>query len=353
MYRKIEPVKIAATYMGAVIGAAFASGQEIQQFFVAYGQKGFLGVFLAMILFCFFGALVLYISERIQAKSYYDLLEFMFDRRITKLFDLLIALILLAGLGIMMSASGALLKQQFGLPNNLGIFIMALIVAVVMWGGIRWIYAINLILIPLKIIITIGISLYILSVRGIEWSVPLTLAPKVTGNFVLASILYVSYNMLLTAVVLCTIYIPGQKKANIRGGIAGGIGLGILAFIIATVCFSFYPDSMFYQVPMVYIASFCGPIIQHIYAFVIWMAILTAAVSSSYGFAKRVAQKTGWSYRIIGSLSVIIVLPLVRLSFMSLVSSVYPLFGYFGIIILLGLLTIPFKRKRGNTFTKF
>lgn len=350
MHRKIEPVKIAATYMGAVIGAAFASGQEIQQFFVVYGKKGFLGVFLAMFLFCFFGALVLYISEKIQAKSYYDLLEFIFDRRIIKLIDLLIALILLAGLGIMMSASGALFKQQFGLPNNLGILVMAIVVAMVMWGGIKWIYAINLILIPLKIIITIGISLYILSLRGIDWSVPITLAPKATDNFVLASVLYVSYNMLLTAVVLCTIYVPGQKKTNIKGGVAGGIGLGILAFIIAAVCFSFYPDSMYYQVPMVYIASFCGPVIQHIYAFVIWMAILTAAVSSSYGFAKRIAQKTGWSYRIIGSLSVIIVLPLVRLSFMNLVSSVYPLFGYFGIIILLGLISVPFKKKSRHIF---
>lgn len=338
--------KIGATYMGAVIGAAFASGQEIQQFFVVFGPYGFLGIFMAMLLFCFLGAVVLVVAEKIKAKSYYDFIDFLFGPRIRKLIDLPISLVLLTGLGIMLAGGGALFKQQLALPNSLGVFTMAILVLIILWGGIEWIFVVNLILMPIKITLTLILSINILFSRGINWAVPLIIEPKVAGNWLLASILYVSYNMLLTMVVLCTIYVPGKKKINYLGGIAGGIGLGILAFLIAAVCFSFYPNSMYFQVPMVYIASYYSTPFQYVYALVIWMAILTAAVSSGYGFAKRIEQKTGWSYRLIGVVSVIIVLPLVRLSFMDLVNSIYPIFGYFGIIVLLGLVAILFRKKR-------
>ena len=50
---------LASVYVGTVIGAGFASGQEILQFFGKYGYKGIPGIIVITILFSLLGASVL------------------------------------------------------------------------------------------------------------------------------------------------------------------------------------------------------------------------------------------------------------------------------------------------------
>jgi len=38
---RVSTFKVAATYIGTVVGAGFASGQEMLQFFAVFGLKGF------------------------------------------------------------------------------------------------------------------------------------------------------------------------------------------------------------------------------------------------------------------------------------------------------------------------
>ena len=52
-------IKIASIYVGTVIGAGFASGREITEFFGVYGIKGTWGIFLSCSLFAFVGSLLL------------------------------------------------------------------------------------------------------------------------------------------------------------------------------------------------------------------------------------------------------------------------------------------------------
>ena len=62
----VSTLKIAATYIGTVVGAGFATGQEILQFFSRFGVLGLLGIFLAAALFVFFGYLIMMLLQRIQ-----------------------------------------------------------------------------------------------------------------------------------------------------------------------------------------------------------------------------------------------------------------------------------------------
>lgn len=43
--------KIAATYIGTIVGAGFASGQEVLQYFVSYGIVGVIGIIISTFLF--------------------------------------------------------------------------------------------------------------------------------------------------------------------------------------------------------------------------------------------------------------------------------------------------------------
>ncbi len=52
-------IKIASIYVGTVIGAGFASGREIIDFFGVYGIKGIWGIVIAGLLFSLVGSLLL------------------------------------------------------------------------------------------------------------------------------------------------------------------------------------------------------------------------------------------------------------------------------------------------------
>ena len=46
---------VAFTYVGTIIGAGFASGQEIKKFFVDYGVIGFLAFIFSSFMFFYIG----------------------------------------------------------------------------------------------------------------------------------------------------------------------------------------------------------------------------------------------------------------------------------------------------------
>ena len=65
-----ESLRIAGAYIGVVVGAGFASGQEVLQFFTSFSWYGFLGVVVAMVLFMFLGAQILQIGSQLQTQSH-------------------------------------------------------------------------------------------------------------------------------------------------------------------------------------------------------------------------------------------------------------------------------------------
>lgn len=68
--KEISVFKVAATYIGTVIGAGFASGQEILQFFAYHGIKGIIGLLIAVFMFVLYGYIILQLGNRFKASSY-------------------------------------------------------------------------------------------------------------------------------------------------------------------------------------------------------------------------------------------------------------------------------------------
>jgi hypothetical protein len=65
----LTPWQVAATYMGTIVGAGFASGQEMLQFFGAFGIWGVMGLALAGYLFYYFGNIILQLGKELKAES--------------------------------------------------------------------------------------------------------------------------------------------------------------------------------------------------------------------------------------------------------------------------------------------
>ena len=78
-------VRVAFTYIGTVVGAGFASGQEILQFFTRYGWLASLTIALSTMLFIWIGIKLMLMAHDLKAESYEDLNQVLFGRKNRKM----------------------------------------------------------------------------------------------------------------------------------------------------------------------------------------------------------------------------------------------------------------------------
>lgn len=326
-------------YLGAVIGAGFASGQEIVQFFVSYGKQGFEGAILATILFASCAGMLLYIAHKQNISNYQDILAYLFGKKLGSIVDFMLAIFLFLGISTMLSASGAVFYEHLYLPKYWGILLAYLMVVIALAAGKKGlIYSYNL-LVPIKIILLLLIAGYVaLFVGDVQTTASAVyLYPQGKNYWPIASVLYVAYNFSLAMVVLSEYQSVSSEKDGIRGAIAGGLILGLLVVVNYCALSKFLPTVMHYQVPMLYVAGHISPAAKYVYTLVLWMGILTTAIANAYGFAQRFSRFTRLNYSLCLVLCMTLALPVSTQSFASLVNKVYPAFGILGVLILIAL----------------
>ena len=114
-------IQIAAVYVGTVVGAGFATGREIVEFFTKYGFYGLLGICVAGLLFIYFGTKVMLVAVRINARSYQDFNAYLFGNRWALYINGLFFIMLFCVNAVMLSGAGSLFEEQLGMPKTVGI----------------------------------------------------------------------------------------------------------------------------------------------------------------------------------------------------------------------------------------
>ena len=348
--------KIVTTYIGAVIGAGFASGQEIMQFFILHSKEGLTGAMLATILFAYLGGMVMFLCIKIKTTNYKEFFNFLLGPRLGKLMDGLSLFMLLGGLSVMMAGSAAVFGEQFGLPVRAGAWVVVLLTSLVILGGLEGVMTANVFLVPLKLLAVFAISLAVLGAGGFS-GIPRVSGESgggVAGNWVAAGFLYVSYNMVVPVAVLSSLGRSVTLKLGVAGGVLGGFLIGLAVFLVTLAGLAHMPEAASYQIPLLYLTGLLGPALRWSLGVLIWLAILTTAIADAHGFASRLAPGGGSLYRFCGIGVCLLALPLSWLSFSVLVRVLYPLFGCAGLVLLGGLLLLPFTnifRRNKNNFT--
>jgi uncharacterized membrane protein YkvI len=339
--------KVVTAYIGAVIGAGFASGQEIMQFFILHGTSGLKGVILATALFTYLGGYIMFLCTSLKSTSYKDIFNLLLGPRAGKVMDILNLCMLLGGLSVMLSGSAAVFGEEFGLPARAGVLVVASLTALVVLGGLESVLTANVFMVPLKFLAVSVISLAALFLSGgVENQQPVgTAAPGVAGHWAVAGFLYVSYNMVVPVAVLSTLGRVVPRKIGIAGGILGGLLLGMAVFLVTLAGLRHFPEASAYQIPLLYLAGSLGQGFRLALGFLIWLAILTTAIAQAHGFASRLAKGALKPYRIFGIGACLLALPLSGFSFFVLVRFLYPLFGCAGLVLLTALLMAPFVKN--------
>lgn len=327
---------IAATFIGTVVGAGFASGQEILQFFSIYGWCGWLGLVLAVSLLGFAGVKVFHIGAILKPESYRDFLIYIMGARWSLIMDFLLLFFLVILIGVMFAGCGAIFETM-NLGYWTGIVTTALCLIMVLCRELSGIIRINLIIVPLMFAGAIFVTVFSLKRGEIN-----RITDRDAFRWILAALQFSAYNLILAIPVLLSL----GKKYPVRpilraGGWAGSIGLGVMAGLIhwaILVNFSTIQNS---DLPMAVLAKYAGIWVYWGYAVVLWGEMFSTLLANTYGVAQRMAVVTGWPFRIWIFILTFSGIVIGRIGFVNLIACGYPLFGLVCLIILILLVGKP------------
>lgn len=343
--------KIAATYIGTVVGAGFASGQEVLQFFGLFGINGLWGLLLATSLFALFGWAVLDLGMRLNARSHLEVIYFAGGKWLGRLIDYVITFFLFGALTAMVAGAGAIFAEQFGWPALLGSVIMVFLTVITVMMGLNGVINSISFVVPVLLGAVVGIGVWTIVTSGfftnpVIGTVPMK-APVPFWPF--SAIIYVSYNLVMSVAILAPLGTKYRRPELLkRGALLGGIGLGLGALAIFAALAPNLPQASRFQIPMIFIASKLTPTLTIVYSLVLLAEIYTTAVGNLYGFVSRIssADTVYVKYYIIGT--ALMALAASQFGFTTLVRFLYPAVGYAGLALLLGLAYAMIKKNKGQ-----
>lgn len=336
-------MELVFTFVGTIIGAGFASGQEIRQYFTDFGAYGAIGILMIAGLFAIVGEKIMLMGYTSRADSYDKLLWYGFRCKFRVVIDYFLCFFLVATASTMFSGSGAFLYEAFGLNTAIGSAIMAIITFLITILGIKRIMKISSIIVPILVFITCFISVSSLS-QG-EFSEISLIDKNVSVFSALGSaIIYSSYNIVMGLSVLPAIGSKARDKRQIRFiSVISGIVIGIFGFIIYFALLLNYDKIQGVEIP---IAVLGGSTYKFMYGISFVIAVLTTAVGCSYGVFTRF-DKNIWIF-----VGICLAAYLISLfGFSVLVAKLYYVMGIFGVF-LISMLLIGYNKRRNRKDNK-
>ncbi|WP_027339664.1 YkvI family membrane protein [Halonatronum saccharophilum] len=317
-----KSLQVALIYIGAVIGAGFASGQEILQFFVIYGNKGLFGILLSALFFSFLGVSFLSMSYNLNVNDYKELFYKVGGKRVGFLSDWILTLFLVGSLIVMLSGSKEVVGELFAIPGGLGLLLTIIIVAGANYYGVEGIVKLNVIFIPLLIGILVFTSINLTEAFDYNFK------EEVIGlRWLSSSFIYTGYNLILALTVLLPLTLEYDKKELLSGIFIGGVLLGGLALTIAHILYLYYPAISKSEVPVLNIIYVYKRGLYYPYAITLWAAMITTATCNLYVLVDRlnkdynISRGKGLFYILF------LIVPITRLPFSKLVELIYPQLG--------------------------
>lgn len=314
--------------LGSIIGAGFASGQEIYIFFVQNGLLGLVALVLSILLIVLFIVKVLTLNPK-GNEDYTVFLNKIFKNNnvLVTIIKTVATIFLLISFIIMGIAFISLLEEFFQASRVVSAIIVSIIAFLVLKGNINGVTRANEYIMPGLIIILLIIGMYSLFGENIDI---LNIANfKKSSSFFLSALLYASYNVIVLVPILLKISTNIESRKQIRG-------IALVIFVVLFICgIAVYIGSSisgnYAEFPMMETATTIGTVWSWVYFFVILGAIFTSQICSGYSLLSSVT-KTQKQYNVLLLFISLLLIFLCNFSFSQVVKVCYPVFGALGFV---------------------
>ena len=344
-------LRVVFVIIGTLIGAGFASGQEVYLFFYSYGIKGIIGIFISSIMMGIIIYKTLMLVKGNDINNYKDLLKLLIKKEekknffnIKNIINIIINMFILITFFIMIAGFGAYFEQEIGINSLIGSSVLAILCFIVFRTNQKGVVKVSEILVPILIVFITIISILNLKDFDIN-NIKNYFINNKSYNFLLSSILYCSYNSILLIPVLITLknYINNRRKV-ISISVISTIIIVLLSISLFFILTKVDIDISKLEMPAVYVVSRMSKIFVIIYGFIILGSIFTTAVSLGNSFLQNVS-KNKKSYTHIAVIMCITSIAISKIGFSNLIIFLYPIFGYLGIIQIVRLILKKDKLK--------
>jgi uncharacterized membrane protein YkvI len=337
-----QAFQIAAVYVGTVVGAGFATGKEIVEFFSRFGFFGLISILMSGYLFIALGSKLMRMAAHIDAKSYQEFNEYLFGKWPSRVINVFMLFMLLGVCAVMLSGAGAVFEEQLGLPKTAGVFLTIFLSFLVMLVGTKGLFAVNTFVVPLMI--TFSIILMLFSVQIPHFVNQLLFVPHADDGWrsVVAPFSYVALNLGLSQAVLVPIATEVKDDWTIKwGGILGGSALTII-LIASHFTLIMLPNLELYNIPMAIVMKNLAPFLYWIFVLVIYGEIFTSVIGNVFGLDRQLKQYFSIPTMVSVTLIFVVSYLISLVNYGTLLSYLYPLFGYICMIFFILLWLKPF-----------
>ena len=345
-------LKITFVLIGALIGAGFASGKEIYIFFFSYGIKGIMGLIISA---CLIGIIIYYslnIIVKNNIKTYKEFLNEIFyknkNSKLKEIINIIINTFIIISFYIMIAGFGAYFEEQNSINKIVGSALLAILCYFILRKSTKGLIKMSQILVPLLIIFIASIG--ILNLKSIDISnISNYVIENNSTNWMISAILYSSYNSILLIPVLITLNNSIEKEKNIKFiAILTAIIIATLSILLYFILAKVDVNINNLEMPAVYVISKMYPILRMIYGLILLASILTTAIS----LGNSILQNIKINKTVLNAILCITAIIVSNFGFSNLVNLLYPLFGYLGIVQIIGISLRAFLSKNIEKKTK-
>ncbi|WP_418539020.1 hypothetical protein [Massilistercora timonensis] len=339
-------------YFSAVVGAGFASGQEIMQFFTNFGVSSLWAVIPVTIFFGALGWLCIELGHRMHTDSHSPIIQATCGKWLGKIIDWVITFFMFGCFALMVSGGGTTLADYFGMNPIVGRILTAAITVLVVILGFQIISFFNGIIGPVIIVSVLVVSLIAIfrstdgigNVAGIlETADVYRSAP----NIIISLFLYVAFCVTGNMATLAGIG-NREEDASVRkySGWAGGLALGLCILFINYTLLKNYENIYESSIPLVELAVQIYRPLGIFFAVILLLGILSSAVSFLFGTVTRFTEYGTRHSKVLACILGIVAVLSGMVPFERLVNTLYPLLGYVGLIVMLGSTYYVIKNRK-------
>lgn len=331
----------AGAFIAFLIGSGFATGQEIMQYFVAYGFSGILGAFVVFALFLYVGTSFISAGYNNKFPKRSDIYSYYCGKVIGTFYDYFSIIFIFMSFIVMIGGAGATINQQYGLPVYIGGIGMAILAGTTVIFGLSKIVDVIGKIGPVIAVMAIGLGLVsiILNPSGLSTAsevIPTLNLMKASSNWIFAAGSYVGFCMLWLATFMSSIGAEAKSKRDaIWGAILGAVGFSAAVIIVALGFMANIEQVAGSMVPTLILAGNIHPALAVAFSLTVVAGIYTTAVPLLWTVVARAAEEKTSKFRIITVvLAVLGTFIGLKVPFDRLVNIIYVINGYVGIFLL-------------------
>ena len=339
----------AFAYVGVIVGAGLASGQDLLQYFLAYGAIGLIGIAALGVLNVIFGAVALQLGSYYRSDNHDVVFEQIARPALRRIIDVVLVFSAFTMGFVMLAGAGANLEQQFGLPAWAGSALCAVLVVLTAFLNFDRIMKVIGVFTPIIMVAIAVLMIYSLVTPHASVAELDAAARNVTPA--LPNLVFSTLNYFALCVVggIAMAFVLGGSILRIgEARRAGHIGGVLIALVLGADAVALYlnVDRIWnFDVPALEIARSVHPAFAFGYTLVIFALIYNTAFSLFYSTARRFSGGSTARLRIVLVAVVAAGYAASFMGFKKLIGAMYPIIGWLGVALLV-VLAVGWLRER-------